>query len=114
VRIVPLTADLWTGPLPKSLRGVAVLEGDRLWCTAGVYLGNRCWIMCLQWKDRPERFSFHQKRVLLNGFRMIMDMIKDSQLPIQTLADDCIERSESFLTHLGFIPVSGRVYQWLR
>jgi hypothetical protein len=116
MQIVPLT-DEWSreffGSLPaKTVRGIAVLQDSKLWAVAGVYLSGSRWVMFFELVERPEKFSTQEKRIMLLGYRAILSMIEDMPMPVQALADPDVVASDRFLTHLGFVPVSNRIYQW--
>lgn len=116
IPIVPLTREyvleVSGDPITwRTIRGVAALKNGVPWAIAGVYLNESRWTMFFHIKDRPEQFSFEEKRVLLRGFRMLMNMVAGSEIPVQAHADEDVPTSESFLLHLGFKPLFGRYYQ---
>ena len=112
--VVPATAELlhrFYGEAPKrSQRAVVALDGERVVGVAGVYVDDERWVM---FSDLTEELR-KDKRTIIKGIRAVMKMTQGRDLPVHALADPEIEGSEVLLEHMGFRPITDRIYQWHR
>lgn len=115
--IVPATAELlaqyYGEPSKKSVRGIVALKDGRPVAVCAAEMGPMCWKAFMDWKPEMRPFGFAQRRILVKGFRRMLQMLGTS-LPIQALCDTEIPDASKLLEHLGFQRMVGDVYEWRR
>lgn len=114
--IVPATNDLlakiWDRPAPRTIRALAVTEGDAVLGVAGYYMEEGKIVMIAEIADEARREIKRYRRPLILCARRLMDEVIARGMPILASADPDIEGSDMLLTHFGFGPVRKGIYQW--
>ena len=122
MRFEPLTSELlnlfYGAGLPRTARGYAYLEGDEVLGVFGLSFdkpGER-WVAFMEvkpeFRDRIERAS--SKRALIEGGRMLVELIKRTAGAVHAAASEDVERAPAFLQRLGFKHLTDNVYGWPR
>lgn len=117
--LVPLTRRhldaLGITDLPSTIQGVALIEGEAVLAVGGCCLGAGHYVLVSNLS--PELRTRMQRgrctKALLRAARHLLTQARRTKLPIYALADPTFHGSDTLLTHLGFVPVSGNTYQWL-
>ena len=110
--IVPVTSDLilkyYGRPAHNTMRGIAVVRDDKVLCIGAVVITDGQAFVCSDISDELKK----NKRWLILAAREVMKIAASLRLPVFARADASIDRSESFLKHLGFEHVMDRIYRW--
>ena len=113
-QIVPATAAMIRSlhaELPKTVRAVAAVEGDRVLGVAGIY-PQEGYLILFGAIAPDTRAELHRhKRALLRCVWKVLGFAMQRRMPVFAVADEDIEGSDRFLRHLGFIPREGG-YEW--
>lgn len=102
--IVPLTPEM-VGECRYSVRGYAEVEGDRVLGVCGVYHADGVQVAFGRFSDELKR----RKRLLL---RLAYTTINLFGRLTFAVCDNGIDRADSFLEHMGFVPYRGDI--WVR
>lgn len=95
---------------PQTIRGFVAVKDDKVVGIAGYYLFDHKIVM---FADLNKELKI-EKRVLVKGIQMVMDLIENTKLPIYAMCDRSIEGAEMLLSHTGFVNVYGDVWQLSR
>jgi len=110
--LVPATPALvkkYYGSLSeKSVRAIAVVDGDKVLGIGGVYLDDARQVVFAEITDELRS----RPRLLLLAWRKLRAIIEKRKLPTHSLADEKVEASGRFLSHLGFSHIERGVYEW--
>ena len=100
--IVPATRAMleYVGgqPVFKSMRAIAVVEGERVLGVAGIYHDRDRTVM---FANTVEPMKDH-KRILVHAYRKVMAWAEERGLAIHAQANPTIEGACVLLEHLGF------------
>ena len=99
--IVPATQamlEFAAGPVMKSMRALAVVDGARLLGVAGIYRDRDRAVM---FANTLEPMKDH-KRILVRAYRKVMKWADEMGLPVHAQANPGIEGACVLLEHLGF------------
>lgn len=111
INIVPATRQMiehLDNSLSKSVHAFAAVDGDRVLGITGVYITNRSWVIFSTLTDELRQ----NKRIIIKGYRMIMDVVKRRKMPVYSLACPNIEGSAKLLEHIGFTRLTGDLFVW--
>ena len=116
IQVVPATAELmapFEKPHGRSFRAVAALQDGAAFGIGGFYVTSNGLVIFMEIDPeiRKQGLSFAHRRAILEGFRMLQDMVGHN-LPVRALADENIDGAEVLLEHLGFEHLSDGVWQW--
>lgn len=110
--LVPATAAMLAQfePMPRTVRAIAAVEGDRVLGVTGFYPeGGRLILMATIADDARAEMHRH-KRTLIKAARKVLEMTNALRMPVHAYADPEISGSDSLLEHLGFADVGNRIF----
>tara|TARA_R110000868_G_scaffold142759_3_gene360210 strand:- start:2964 stop:3344 length:381 start_codon:yes stop_codon:yes gene_type:complete len=116
--IVPVQHEhimrLWGKPIPKSIRGLSVMDGDTVLGVTGVYLEEGCYVLVsrIAPEGRALLNSRRHVKTLLTAARQILAIAAEKKLPVRAVPEPGIYGSENLLRHLGFRPLYKDVWTW--
>lgn len=111
VEIIPATSEIlkahYKEPFGKSVYAIAAVEDGRVLGVAGFYyrpVGAVVFADISELRSRP--------KVLIRGYRMILEKIRQKGLTAYAKCDQQIEAAERFLRHIGFQPFENDLFVW--
>lgn len=111
--IVPATAEMIERfrkcATERTVRAYAAVRGADVIGVFGVYRQPAHLVMFADLTDTMRK----DKRAMVHGYRRMLELVKRIGLPVVSIADEDVDGSDVLLTHMGFAPVSERVYAWL-
>lgn len=111
IAIVPATTHhimtLYGEPLGRTVRALAVVDGERVLGIGGIYEDNSQTVVFSKITDDLRR----QKRVLILASRQVIGWFRRE---VFALCDTSIPQARGFLEHMGFEQVHGEVYRWVK
>lgn len=109
-KIIPLTRDILDAfcqePPTVTVKGIAAQADGRTIGVAGYFPEGERWIVFIKLTDELRA----NKRLIIQGMRILNQMVSARQLPLHAIKDDCIEGAETLLRHAGFKPIRGNLY----
>jgi hypothetical protein len=113
ITIVPATPELLAqtrvGKPPMTMRAlVAIDEAGKPMAVAGLYTDRHRLVLFSDLCDELRQ----NKRALIRGVRMMMDIARAKKAPVHAVADPEIPGSVTLLKHMGFIHLTGDLYAW--
>lgn len=102
--IVPLKPDM-VGQCQHTVTGYAEVDGDRVLGVCGVYYADGVQVAFGRFSDEIKR----RKRLLL---RLAYTTINLFGRLTFAVCDNEIDKADSFLSHMGFVPYRGDI--WVR
>jgi hypothetical protein len=114
--IVPATMEMIRAvtddPLPRTVRAIAAVEGERVLGVTGFYAENGGLVIFSGFADQTRAEIDRHKRTLILCARKIMSMAREKGMPIYAICDSSIPKAAVLLRHLGFSHVYRETYQW--
>ena len=116
--VVPMTAEhvvsLAGTPPPATIKGLTMMDGDRVLAVAGFYLSTACYefasFISPELHDRMRNRRWI--REALRAGKQVLELEKNRQLPIYAVADQTVPGSRNWLEHLGFYHHHKDIYKW--
>ena len=97
-------------PPPQTLRAVVLTLNDTPAAVIGVARQDQCSQLFSEYK--PE-FRPHLKSMsTLRALKRVMQIVKESKLPVYALAEEQEPDSARILARLGFVPENENVFRW--
>lgn len=117
LEIVPIKAEHVKAlglPVTRSVKGVAVIEGDEVLGIAAYYPLEASMLMGADFSPKAREYLTQKKhlRILIKAGRMVRDMAAAAGTPVDSWAVPEIDGSGRLLEHLGFKPLEREVYRW--
>lgn len=104
--------DKFLGTYP-SMKAVVAMEGDECLGVAGVHLYEGKYIVFSNIsEDLRKRKDF--KRIVVKSYRILLNLLKTTKLPVYAKACPFIDGSEVLLKHMGFKRAYENIYIWPR
>ena len=113
-QIVPATMEMIRSlhaDLPKTVRAIAAVEGERVLGVAALYPQEGCLVLCGVVAPETRAEMKRHRRTLLRCVWTALAIAVRRGMPVVAMADQDIEGSDRLLLHLGFMPKNGN-YQW--
>ena len=116
LNIEPATNELlkafYQKPVPTMKAFVAVKDGRPIG-VYGYYIKNETVILFSDMTDelRQEK-SF--KRLIAKNYKLVLNLLKNTNLPVISIACRDTKGSDVLLKHMGFNPLIGDFYIWQR
>ena len=118
MNIVPVTVEhlqsVGLHPIPATMEGLAVVDGERVMGVAGIYLQEGCLILAARFAAEGRAYldRGHHAKTLLKAAHRIMGIAKARKLPVYAIAEPTIPGSVNLLRHLGFEHYKKDTYKW--
>lgn len=99
---------------PTTVRGVAVLDGDKVMLVTGIYFGEACWILASKFSPEYKALLLkgRERKAMLKAGHQVLDMVRGRKLPLYAIADPDAYGSVTLLKHLGFTHYRKDAYVW--
>lgn len=117
MKIVPITAEhlkaLEPRSLPYTVRGIAVLDGEKVMGIAGIFPDQGRLVLFSEFSKDARALLGERKqcRVLIRACRQILTLAKQWKMPIHAVPDMSVYGSVNLLNHLGFKPLYKNTYE---
>jgi len=88
------------GHMPtNSFKGIVAIEGDKVIGIGGLFYTKEGLIAFSDMKPETRKY----KKAMVKGVRMIMDMVKNAEVPVYAVANDKEPTAQRLLKRLGFV-----------
>lgn len=112
IEFVPATPELlerfYGARPPMTVRAVVAMQDDEMVSVFGVFRVKQSWVGF--WDYPKTTVPAKHKRALVRGYRMVLDMVKSSRMPVYAYADPAIQKSEDMLRHMGMERHQGQFF----
>ena len=103
--------DEYYGKPYPSLKGIVAVKDKKPIGVTGFYVHDGHVVVFADFTDElREEKNF--KRIVVKGYKIVLNMLKTTKLPVFAEACPKIKGSEVLLEHMGFTHFDRRIYQW--
>jgi hypothetical protein len=95
--------------VPITCRALVAVDGNDIVGVAGIY--HRVDGLVMFAELGPEVLK--QPRLIIKAYRKLLDWVRESRLPVHSVADETIPNSAKFLEHIGFKCLYDNIYEWV-
>lgn len=117
LEILPVTKchlrGLGIGPIPRTIRGMAIVRGEEVLALGGIYLEHDHYVMAAEVSEEMHRALRRGRyvREFMRCARAVLALAKPG-IPVYSLADPDKYGSARVLEHLGFHQVMKDTWRW--
>lgn len=112
IELKPATAELlkaYKTPVNITCRALVAVDGDEVAGVAGIYHREDGLVMFAELGPKV----IANPRLIVRAYRKLLDWVRETRLPVRSVADENIPKAVQFLEHLGFRQVYGNIYEWV-
>ena len=113
IEFVPATPELmarfYGKPIERTVRGFVGMEDGEVLGIGGYYLTQESIIVFSEISPK----GMTKKKSIVKGIKKVLQIAKQTGLPIYAVPDVNIESASKLLKPIGFIELKPGVYRWL-